>query len=518
MKEFDVLIIGSGISGLVCAIESAENGFSVALISKEHEMIESNTRYAQGGIVAGGDTDSSELLARDIVLAGDSLSRTKAVNQLAERAPSYVESFLVDKIGIAFDKDADGSYNFTKEAAHSTRRILHAKDKTGYYIEQGLYEYAKKKEHISFFPRHSAIDIITNTHHSTDTQARYRTSRALGAYILNQETGEVERFFAPATVLAAGGTGNLFLHTSNSVGATGDGIAMAYRAGVTIINAEYIQFHPTILYHRDVKRFLITEALRGEGARLQNIRGDYFMDRYSPEMKELAPRDVVARAIYQEMEATNSSYVFLDTAKMEIDLDERFPGISAACREIGLDFTREPIPVVPAAHYSCGGVKTDIKGKTSIKGLYSIGETACTGLHGSNRLASVSLLEGLYSGIEASRYIKKRETSLTNKDTSPIPEWVSPSHEETFDKVLIHHDMLNIQMTMWDYVGILRTKKRLQRALSDLTYLMHRVERFYKEAKLTKEIIELRNAVLTASIITRSALSNPHSRGCHYIE
>jgi L-aspartate oxidase len=326
-------------------------------------------------------------------------------------------------------------------------------------------------------------------------------------------------FFAPSVILASGGVGNLFLHTSNPVGATGDGIAMAYRIGSEILNAEYVQFHPTVLFHRDVKRFLISEALRGEGARLMNLRGEYFMERYSPENGDLAPRDEVARAIYREMERNDTDYVRLDATHIsEFAVEKRFPAIYEKCLSLGIDVRKEPIPVVPAAHYFCGGVKVDLDGRTSISGLYAAGENACTGVHGANRLASVSLLEGLYWGIRCARCAIEQGNALSPSLVSSVPAWIAPTVEEDFDPVLVNQDFRTIQSTMWNYAGIIRSRKRLLRALADLDYLSHRIEQFYRGVTLTRRIIELRNSVLTASIIVRSALANPMSKGCHYIE
>jgi L-aspartate oxidase len=311
--------------------------------------------------------------------------------------------------------------------------------------------------------------------------------------------------------------GNLFLHTSNPRGATGDGIAMAYRIGAEILHAEYIQFHPTVLFHRDVNRFLITESLRGEGARLINRRSEFFMDKY--ELGDLAPRDEVSRAIFKEMEAEGSQYVRLDASRIKnIDLKERFPGVYETCMMVGLAIDREPIPVVPAAHYSCGGVKTDLWGRTSVRSLYAVGEAACTGVHGANRLASVSLVEGLLFGIRSALHIHERRSKLPQKLVQSIPDWIYPAEQESFEPVLIHNDMRHIRSLMWNYVGIIRTQKRLVRALSDLDYLSHRIDGFYKQARLTKDIIELRSAVLTAIVIVRAALSNKAARGAHYLE
>lgn len=522
-KEFDLIVIGSGISGLAAAITAAEAGLSVAVISKESDLIECNTYYAQGGIVAESDEDSKTLLKNDILEAGDGMNYMDAVDLLAGSGPELVEKFLINKIGVEFSRDENGDIDKTIEAAHSVRRIYHVKDTTGKSIETALSSYIAGISRIQCFPMHIVIDLITNTHNSLDSQQRYKWTKVIGAYVFNRQTFNVDIFFAPFVIIATGGVGNLFLHTSNPACATGDGIAMAYRIGAEIINAEYIQFHPTILFHRDVERFLISESLRGEGARLKNRKGEYFMKKYAPELKDLAPRDEVSRAIFSEMETEGSHFVFLDTKFMKhISLENRFPGIYKKCSEVGIDITRDLIPVVPAAHYFCGGIKVNLCGATSIPGLYAVGEASCTGLHGANRLASTSLLEGLFFGLTATKCMvkafKKQAHHIPKNLKKSIPDWVFPPVEEEFDPILINQDILNIQTTMWNYAGIIRKRKRLVRALSDLNYLSHRIEKFYKQAKITRRIIELRNSVLTATIIVRAAFANKISRGCHYIE
>ena len=516
-KEFDLLIIGSGVAGLTAAITAAEKGLEVAVISKESSLLECNTRYAQGGIIGVGEGDSPELLERDIVLAGDGINCGEAVRLVAKEGPGLVNDFLIRKIGVSFCKNHDGRIGLTREAAHSVRRIYHVKDTTGEAIENKLIQYAGAVKRIRMFHSYTAIDLITNTHNSRNSQERYRRTRVIGAYMFHND--RVTTFFSPSVILATGGVGNLFLHTSNPPGATGDGVAMAYRIGAEVINAEYIQFHPTILYHRDVDRFLISEALRGEGAKLLNKRGEYFMTRYNQELKDLAPRDEVARAIYNEMEMENSGYVGLDARLIRgVNPDERFPGIFGRCLEVGIDIRKEPIPVVPAAHYFCGGVKVNLSGRTNIHGLFVVGETACTGVHGANRLASVSLLEGLVWGIRAGLETAESRIPIPAELIQSIPDWVEPTPEETFDPVLISNDLVHIQTTMWNYAGIMRSRKRLLRAAADLNYLTHRIDQFYRGAKITRSIIELRNAVLTSILIVRAALTNTLSRGCHYVE
>ncbi len=517
--EFDVLVIGAGIAGLSAAITGAERGLSVGVLTKERDVLESNTRYAQGGIVGPSAEDTYELLEKDIVFAGAGMNFADSVRLLVREGPKLVESFLAGRIGVPFNIDESGKPALTREAAHSVRRIFYANDQTGQAIEKSLYAYARKSGGIEFFPGHTTIDLITNTHNSTDAQEIYRKMRVLGAYVFDEHAERVCTFFAPTVILAAGGVGNLFLHTSNPVGATGDGIAMANRAGIEIINAEYVQFHPTILFHRDYKRFLISETLRGEGAKLMNKRGEYFMERYSPQNGDLAPRDEVARAIYREMESDDADYVHLDTTKITgFPVEERFPAIYEKCFSLGLDIKQEAIPVVPGAHYFCGGVKVDLDGRTIIDGLFAAGENACTGVHGANRLASISLLEGLYWGVRSVEKAIETAMPLSRGLMRSVPDWVEPKLEEEFDPVLVKQDFKTIQSTMWNYAGIIRSQKRLVRALADLGYLSHRVEQFYRGAALTRRIIELRNSVLTASIIVKAALQNKISKGCHYRE
>ncbi len=518
-REYDLLVIGTGVSGLSCALAAAEEGRSVAVISKESVISECNTRYAQGGIVASGEKDSPARLTRDIMEAGDNVNCRAAVELLAAEGPAFVEEFLVKRLAVPFSRGADGKPARTQEAAHSVRRILFAKDETGRAIETTLLEAVSKNKKITTFPSHAAIDLITTTHNSTDPQDRYGETRVMGAYVWDRTSEEVEIFFAPAVVLATGGIGNLFLHTSNPSGATGDGIAMARRIGVEVLNAEYVQFHPTVLFHKDIKRFLISETVRGEGAKLLNHAGEQFMTRYHPELADLAPRDEVSRAMYREMENEGSEYLLLDATRItNLNLEDRFPSIFSTCMSGGLDMRKEPIPVVPAAHYFCGGVKVGLNGQSSVPGLYAVGETACTGVHGANRLASVSLLEGLFFGWRAGKDASARLAAVPARARKHVPEWVYPSHPEEFDPVLIQQDMQLIQSTMWNYAGVIRTRKRLLRALTDLNYLGHRVEQFYREAQISRPIIELRNAVEAAVIVVSAAYSNTSSRGCHYVE
>ena len=518
MVIYDAVIIGSGVAGLSTAVAAAEEGLHVCVLTKEEDAAECNTFYAQGGIVGEGINDSPDLLAQDIMRAGDYLNFSEAVKLLSEEGPGCVTDYLINKAEVPFYRDKSGELDRTREGAHSTRRILHVRDESGKAIETGLLRYADTFPNIVFLRGHAAVDLITNSHHARHTEERYRRSRVIGVYALDEAGNEVVSIFGSAVVLATGGLGNLFLHTSNPKGAVGGGIAMAYRAGAAILNTEFIQFHPTKLFHRDVKRFLITESLRGEGARLMNRKGEYFMEHYEPELKDLAPRDEVSRAIYREIEVEEDSFVLLDTTCIKnMSLKDRFPSIYNTCMQIGIDIEKEPIPVVPAAHYSCGGIKVNLLGKTCVKGLYAAGETACTGVHGANRLASVSLLEGLYYGVRTGKALANRSYFLSAELAEEIPAWIHPKNEIEFDPVLISNDLMTIRAAMWNYAGIIRTKRRLQRVLSDLNYLSHRIEKFYQEARMSRSIIELRNAVLTASLIAKAAFNNLESKGCHYV-
>ena len=402
IEIFDTLVIGTGIAGLTSAIYLAEAGLKVALFTKSSDLTESNTNYAQGGIIAYKQGDTKELLANDIFNAGSFYNNNDAVHLLAEEGPKLVFDFLINRVGMEFSKNNDGSCDYTEEAAHSERRILHYQDHTGDMIIEALIKYATKLN-ISIFKSYTAIDIITNNHHSENCQDLYKPREVLGCYFLNNDKEVVETFFSHKVILATGGVGNLFQYTTNPPSATGDGISMSYRAGADIINSEFVQFHPTCLFHKDIKRFLISESLRGEGAKLIDKNGNQFMYKYS-QSAELAPRDVVARAIYEEMNKLGSEYLLLDLAnhyKGTKPIKERFAKIYNTCLSGGIDITKDPIPIVPAAHYFCGGVKVDIRGRTSITNLYAIGEVSCTGLHGANRLASDSLLEGMLWGKKA---------------------------------------------------------------------------------------------------------------------
>ena len=464
-----------------------------------------------------GENDSPDLLINDIMEAGDGISNPDAAKLLALQGPRMVEEFLVKKIGVPFTRDDDGAFEYAQEGSHSRRRILHSMDTTGKAIEESLYDRVRATSGVRLLPGYTAIDLLTLPHHSRSPLALYQEPKCIGAYVLNNASEKVERIFSSSTILATGGLGATFLHTTNPPCATGDGVAMASRAGARLINMEYIQFHPTTLFHKDADRFLISEAVRGEGARLTTKDGDFFMDRYSP-LGDLAPRDEVSRAIYEEMIKRGDSYVYLDIASFaKVDIKKRFPAIHAKCLSLGIDMAKDPIPVVPAAHYSCGGVHVDVWGKTSLKDLYAAGEVSATGLHGANRLASTSLLEGLVWGLRSVEHIAKHLDREKSYKESDIPEWIYPGEEEEADPALIRQDWLTIKSTMWNYVGIIRTEKRLERATADLRYLSNRVDDFYRRSHLNPLIVSLRNGVQTAFLVAQAAFHNRKSRGTHYI-
>jgi len=515
----DVLVIGCGIAGASAALEAARAGLRAVVVTKAGRAEESNTFYAQGGIVSAAPDDHPELLRRDILEAGDNVGDPAAVDILVADGPRLVRETLIEELKIPFTRSSPDALDYAQEGGHSRRRILHVEDATGRTVEHRLLRALKRHPRVTLLAGHTAVDLLTVPHHSKNPVAYYREPRTIGAYVLVNATGQIIRVFAPFTVLATGGCGAVFLHTSNPSGADGSGYAMALRAGARIGNMEYIQFHPTVFRRENDDGFLISESVRGEGARLKTRDGRTFMEKYSPK-RDLAPRDEVARAIFEEMIVTNSNYVLLDLASYAkgIDIRRRFPTIYKTCLEDGVDITRAPIPVVPAAHYSCGGVLVDGWGQTSLAGLYAVGEVSCTGVHGANRLASTSLLEGLVWGTRAARDIAGRFDDSRPYKASEIHRWYPPKKEEDVDPALINQDWLTIRSTMWNYAGIIRTRKRLGRAKADLEYLSHRIEKFYQAARLEPALVSLRHGILVALMITRAALINPVSRGAHFIK
>ncbi len=515
----DVLIIGCGIAGGTAALKLADAGKQVILITRAEHSYESNTHYAQGGIIYTGKDDTPELLTKDILRAGDGFNNTESVKIVSEEGPKLVKEILIDYLGVPFDKEATGNLSVIKEGAHSRKRILHSADTTGRAIEKSLIEKITAHKNITLLTRHTAIDLLTPSHQSTNVQDKYTPQACVGAYVLDQKTLKVHRYIAKNTILATGGLGRIFLQTSNPEGSRGDGLAMAYRAGARVINCEFVQFHPTTFYSQFAPNFLISEAVRGAGARLVNENGVPFMEKYAPEWKDLAPRDEVARSIHLEMLEEGKPNVFLDLKSYipEDKIKSHFPEIHHQIKKYGVDISKDLVPIVPAAHYFCGGVWVDEHGQSNIENLYAVGEVSCTGVHGANRIGSSSLLEGLTWGYRAAQHIinKIDDQSLFREEN--IPGW-EIAGEDLPDLALIQQDMSAIQHLMWNYVGLIRTTMRLERAFSELHNLEIEIERFYRATRVTDSLIGLRNAVRSAIIVTSAALSNKVSVGCHYRE
>jgi L-aspartate oxidase len=510
MKRFDFLVLGSGIAGLSFALKVAPHG-KVAIVTKK-DRAESNTNYAQGGIAAvTSKEDSFELHVLDTLEAGAGLCKEKVVRTIIEEGPARIAELI--QLGMHFsERENPQSHrqelDLGKEGGHSKRRILHAKDVTGREVERALLAAVAAQPNIEIFENHLAIDLIT-----TAKLKQPGENRTVGVYALDKRTGTVETFAAPVALLATGGCGKVYLYTTNPDIATGDGVAMAYRAGASIGNMEFIQFHPTCLYHPRAKSFLISEAVRGEGGVLKTRAGAEFMDAYHP-LNSLAPRDIVARAIDSEMKKSGADYVVLDiTHKPAPFIIERFPNIYKTCLGFGIDITKEPIPVVPAAHYQCGGVLTDIDGRTDLAGLYAVGEVACTGLHGANRLASNSLLEALVCADRAGKDVLARDRA---KIDLQIPQWHSGNAHDPDELVVVSHNWDEIRRLMWDYVGIVRTNKRLERAYKRIANLQSEIREYYWDFKVTSDLLELRNIADVAELIISSARKRPESRGLNY--
>ena len=519
MKTFDYVIIGSGIAGLTFALKAAEKG-AVAIVTKKSKS-DSNTAWAQGGIACvTSSEDSVELHVRDTLIAGDGLCNEEVVRTILTEGPERVAELV--SFGMHFDErtNAQGGHELDlgKEGGHSKRRILHARDVTGFEIEKTLLAAVADHPNITLLENHMAVDLITTEKiffsPTTDNLQPTTANRCVGLYVLDEDHDTVEVLRTDVTVLATGGCGKVYLYTTNPSIATGDGVAMAWRAGATIANMEFMQFHPTCLFHPQATTFLISEAVRGEGGILLNSEHERFMERYDARL-ELAPRDIVARAIDAEMKKRGDQCVYLDISHKSVDfLRERFPNIYETCLRYGIDIAKQPIPVVPAAHYQCGGVKTDLHGATSLSGLYAIGETACTGLHGANRLASNSLLEALVMAHRAEAHASSHRNR--QPESTVLPEWHSGEAQDLDELVVIYHNWDEIRRLMWDYMGIVRTDKRLQRAAARLKNLETEIQEFYWNFKVSVDLLELRNLVTTASLMVQSAISRKESRGLHY--
>ncbi len=498
----DILIIGGGISGLTLAIKLAElaKDQKILIITKE-TLIDCNTYNAQGGIACVWDkTDSFKKHIQDTVIAGDGLCDENVVKEIITQAPERINE-LID-LGVSFNRNDNGQYDLGREGGHSQRRVLHVNDLTGEAIQNVLIKNVKKLSNIEIKENWCAVNLYA------------QNFKCYGAYVLDQNNKEIHNIAAKAVILATGGTGKIYLYTTNPDVASGDGIAMAYRAGTTIANMEFIQFHPTCLYHPYAKSFLISEALRGEGAILRDVYGNEFMEKYHP-LKELAPRDIVSRAIDAELKRSGDDYVYLDIASYKDApfIKKNFPGIYENCLKFNIDITKEPIPIVPAAHYCCGGVMAKIDGTTDVNNLFVIGESACTGFHGANRLASNSLLEGLVSAHECANILKDKISKLKIKE---FPEWEPGNAVPSTEAVIITQNWDEIRRFMWNYVGIVRTDKRLKRAKKRINLLLEEIEQYYWDFKLEKNLVELRNLATVAKIIIVSAISRKESRGIHY--
>ncbi len=509
----DCLVLGAGLAGSAYALRAARAGLKVELLSLGAPL-QANSDWAQGGIIYDTSPDPAQL-ARDILEASDGVANPAAIDQLVHEGPAAVKELLIDELAVGFDRETNGGLHLTREGGHSERRIIHTKDSTGHAILSAVAARVDATAGITRRTGFTAVDLLTLSHNSTEAHDRYEPLTCFGCYALDTSTGEVIAFVARKTNLATGGLGGIFQHTTNQPGSVGHGVAMAYRVGARLIDLEYVQFHPTVFFKKGAQHFLITEALRGEGGVLIDARGKRFMDAAHP-LGSLAPRDVVSRAIKQHIATNGDACVYLDLSALKPDfIREHFPSIYERCLAQGVDITREPIPVVPAAHFSCGGVHTDLSGRTNVRNLNAIGETACTGLHGANRLASTSLLECLVSA-KATAIADIAELSAATDGKLPSPrEWRSP--EKVADPLLVRQDLQQIQQTMWNYAGIIRSPRRLARARRILLELREDIQAFYRDCRPTRELVELRNAVQTALLVVHAASLNPVSKGCHFV-
>lgn len=508
MQQSEILVIGSGIAGLTFALKAAKTR-RVVLVTKR-DLRESNTHYSQGGIAAViAPGDSIESHVQDTLAAGAGLCRPDVVRKICSEGPELIRE--LQRLGVAFTPSESDEKHFELglEGGHSHRRILHVGDMTGREIEKILCEQARQNPNIRIFENHIAVDLIHSRKAGADG------NYCLGAYVLDIHGGKVEKFLARTTVLATGGAGKVYLYTTNPDVATGDGLALAYRAGVPLANLEFVQFHPTCLYHPQAKSFLISEAVRGEGGKLLLSNGKTFMENHHP-LKELAPRDIVARAIDFELKKSGDKCVYLDISHRGADfIRKRFPNLVEACQKFGFDMTKGPVPVVPAAHYFCGGVQAGVDGQTSIPNLFAIGETASTGLHGANRLASNSLLEGLVMAHDCAARVDRLLSELPAFPDYRIPDWNPGNARNPDEQVVISQNWDEIRQLMWNYVGIVRTNKRLERALRRIELLQQEIQDYYWDFIVTSDLIELRNLALVAECVIRSALSRRESRGLH---
>ncbi len=513
IQKFDFLIIGSGIAGMSYALKVAHKG-KVALICKT-ELEEANTFFAQGGVASVTNTlvDNFEKHIEDTMIAGDWLSDRAAVEKVVREAPSQIKQLI--EWGVDFDKNEKGEFDLHREGGHSEFRILHHKDNTGAEIQDSLIKAVKQHPNITIFEKHFAIEIITQHHLGVTVTRQTPDIECYGAYVLDLNTGKVDTFLSKVTLMATGGVGAIYQTTTNPLVATGDGIAMVYRAKGTVKDMEFIQFHPTALYHPgDRPSFLITEAMRGYGAVLRTLDGKEFMQKYDPRLS-LAPRDIVARAIDNEMKNRGEDHVYLDvTHKDPEETKKHFPNIYEKCLSLGIDITRDYIPVAPAAHYLCGGIKVDLDARSSINRLYAVGECSCTGLHGGNRLASNSLIEAVVYADAAAKHSLKVIDNYSSQEN--VPEWNDEGTVEPEEMVLITQSVKEVGQIMSTYVGIVRSNLRLKRAWDRLDILYEETEDLFKRSKASKEICELRNMINTGYLVMRQAMDRKESRGLHY--
>jgi L-aspartate oxidase len=499
--ETDYLVIGSGIAGLNFALQAARHG-RVLVITKKHPG-DTNTNWAQGGVAAVlAPDDSLEQHIADTLTVGDGLCERSVVELCVSEGPAQVERLL--ELGVKLARTADDQLDLTREGGHSRRRVVHYEDVTGREIQRALLAAVARESNITMLDEHIAVDLLSMAKYGGDPAC-------FGAYVLSRKTGEVKTIVAKATVLASGGTGKVYIYTSNPDVATGDGVAMAYRLGAAVADLEFVQFHPTVLYHPHAGSFLISEALRGEGGILRLATGETFMEHYHP-LKSLGPRDVVARAIDNELKKSGADCVFLDMTHLEAEfVKKRFPNIFERCLKLGLDITQKPIPVVPAAHYMCGGVKTDEFGQTSVPNLYAIGEVSFTGLHGACRLASNSLLEGMVFSTRAAEHVRGCETHRPAR----VAAWQDGNAPNSNDAIVVSLNWEEIRRFMWSYVGIVRSDKRIERARRRIEVLREEIREYYWDFKITSDLVELRNLALVANLIIESARRRKESRGLH---
>lgn len=511
-KNYDFLVIGSGLGGISFALKVAEHG-TVALVTKT-VLEETNTRYAQGGVAAVTyEPDSYNKHVEDTLIAGDGLCDEEIVRMVVKEAPAQIEELI--KWGTNFDKESSGKYDLAKEGGHSEHRILHHKDNTGFEIQRALSEKVRTHPRIDLYEKHFAIDLITQHHKGRIVKRHHKETECYGAYILNLADNSVIKMLSKATLVATGGCGQLYATTTNPIIATGDGIAMVYRAKGLMENMEFVQFHPTSLYNPgEYPSYLITEAMRGYGGILRNQKGEAFMEKYD-KRGSLAPRDIVARAIDNELKISGNEYLYLDCTHLEEEaLKQHFPNINEKCVSVGIDIAKDMIPVVPAAHYMCGGIMVNDNGLTWIKRLYAVGETASTGLHGANRLASNSLIEAIVFADRAAKHAISKIGSI--KFEEGIPDWDETGTTLNEEMILITQNLREVQQIMTNYVGIVRSNLRLERALVRLEIIYKETEQLYKQSHLSKSICELRNLINVGYLVIKMAHARNESRGLHY--